>query len=286
MRIAGLATIAALATTALLLAGVAGAAPGDKYVALGDSYTAAPGLLRPAAGAPLLCTQSAINYPHLVAQQLGLTLKDVSCASATTADLSKSQYPLVPPQFNALTPDTKVVTVGIGGNDGNTFMDMVIECTVLNAASIIDKGAPCKAVNGSKFSDTIAADAPNIGAAIHQIHVLSPAAKVFVVGYPDVLPQSGRCYPQITLTSADMAYANGIELQLNQVLHDQAAANGATYVDLYTPSIGHDACKSRTVRWVEPPVMGHLNATPAHPNAAGQAAAAQTVAAAIQSGGA
>jgi hypothetical protein len=56
----------------------------------------------------------------------------------------------------------------------------------------------------------------------------------------------------------------------------QAGANGATLVDAYTAGAGHDACKSTSVRWVEPLVPGNL-AAPFHPNARGEAGVAAVI---------
>jgi len=261
----------------------AGAA-GNGYVALGDSYTSGPLILPVAPGAPAECLQSAINYPHLTAAALGLSLTDVSCGGATVGDMTSSQYPGVPPQFNALTPATSVVTLGIGGNDNNTFITAVLGCAALDVLDVLDIGTPCKDVYGNSFANSIASDAPNIGAALRGIHSLSPHAKVFVAGYPDILPQSGNCYPQIPITTGDVAYLNGVELDLNSMLAAQAAANGATFVNTYTPSIGHDACKPEPVRWIEPVLPGG-DAAPVHPNAAGEAADAQLVEGAMRAAG-
>ena len=41
----------------------------------------------------------------------------------------------------------------------------------------------------------------------------------------------------------DVAYLRATEQELNAMLATQAAANGATLVDWYKASIGHDACK-------------------------------------------
>jgi hypothetical protein len=64
------------------------------------------------------------------------------------------------------------------------------------------------------------------------------------------------------------------------MLAQQAAANGATIVDDYTASIGHDACKSSSVKWVEPLIPTH-QAAPFHPNARGEAGIAGVVVAAV-----
>jgi hypothetical protein len=277
--------ITAVAAPVIMFATAAPAsASGNGYVALGDSYTSGPLILPLASGAPAECLQSAINYPHLAAAALGLSLADVSCAGAAVGDMTSSQYPGVPPQFNALTAATSAVTLGIGGNDNNTFITAVLGCAALDVLDVFNIGTPCEDVYGNSFASSIASDAPNIAAALQRIHSLSPQAKVFVVGYPDILPQSGGCYPTIPITNGDMAYLNGVEHDLNNMLAAQAAANSATFVNTYTPSIGHDACKPEPVRWIEPVLPG-TDSAPVHPNAPGEAAMARVVEGAMQAAG-
>jgi hypothetical protein len=62
------------------------------------------------------------------------------------------------------------------------------------------------------------------------------------------------------------------------MLATQAAANGATLVNWYAASIGHDACKGSSTRWVEPLVPTNP-AAPIHPNLAGMTGAAGILAA-------
>jgi hypothetical protein len=272
-----LAVLVALATTPSL----AGAAP--AYVSLGDSYTAGPFILPPAPGAPLDCLQSARDYPHLTATALGLSLSDVSCSGATTENLTTTaQYPDQPRQFNSLSSSTQVVSVGIGGNDEGLFLNTLITCGAEDL--VFPFGTPCKNTYGHKLAEEIAEDGPVVGAALAQIHVISPSAQVFVVGYPDILPQSGNCWPTVPLTSGDVAYLNGVEQELNAMLSSEAASNGATYVDTYTPSIGRDACKSLSVRYVEP-VLPESDAFSVHPNERGMAADASEVEAAMRAHG-
>jgi hypothetical protein len=273
-----------LATALMALAAtpsLAGAAP--VYVSLGDSYTSGPLILPPAPGAPLDCLQSARNYPHLTATVLGLSLGDVSCSGATTENLTTSaQYPDQPPQFNSLSSSTQVVSVGIGGNDKGLFLNTLITCGAEDL--VFPFGTPCKNTYGHKLAEEIAADGPVVGAALHQIDVISPQALVFVVGYPDILPQGGNCWPTVPLTTGDVAYLNGVEQELNAMLSSEAASNGATYVDTYTPSIGHDACKSLSIRYVEP-VLPESDAFSVHPNEKGMAADASEVEAAMRAKG-
>ncbi len=276
--------VAALAAALLALAAapsLAGASP--AYVSLGDSYTSGPFILPPALGAPLECLQSARNYPHLTASVLGLSLKDVSCSGATTENITTTaQYSDQPPQIDALSSSTQVVSVGIGGNDKGLFLNTLITCGAEDL--VFPFGTPCKDTYGHKLAEKIAEDGPVVGAMLHQVHVISPSAKVFVVGYPDILPQSGNCWPTVPLTTGDVAYLNGVEKELNSMLSSEAGSNSATYVDTYTPSIGHDACKSSSVRYVEP-VLPESDAFSVHPNEKGMAADASEVEAAMRAKG-
>ncbi len=268
---------------AMVVAGLAltpASAAAQSYVALGDSYTSAPLVLPFASGAPLDCLQSGINYPHLTAKALSLSLRDVSCSGASVGDMTSAQHSDQPPQFDALSQSTNVVTFSIGGNDNGTFSTAAVGCFEADIFDFLNRGAPCQSKYGNTFANQIASDGPRIGNALAQIHALSPNAKVFVVGYPDVLPQSGNCYPQVPLTTGDVSYLNGVEHDLNSMLASEASSHDATYVDTFTPSIGHDACKSESRRWVEPPIPSSL-AAPVHPNAAGEAADAQDVEAAF-----
>jgi hypothetical protein len=54
---------------------------------------------------------------------------------------------------------------------------------------------------------------------------------------------------------------------------------GSTYVGLYGPSVGHDACQLPGVRWVEP-LVPLSPAAPVHPNALGMQKMAAVVLAA------
>src|SRR5436309_14551088 len=95
----------------------AGAAP-VRYVALGDSYTAGPGIPRQTIESGG-CRRSDHNYPHLVAAALEVArFTDASCAGATTAHMAAPQ-PLPGgltngPQLDALAPAVASATPGTG----------------------------------------------------------------------------------------------------------------------------------------------------------------------------
>jgi hypothetical protein len=139
-------------------------------------------------------------------------------------------------------------------------------------------------VNGhDTLADKIAATAPKVAAVLQGIHTRSPTAHVFVVNYAAILPEAGiGCWPQVPIAFSDVAYLRGVEKNLNAMLAQQAALNGAQIVDDYTASIGRDACKSPSTRWVEPLVPANL-AAPFHPNARGEAGIAAVVVGAVSS---
>jgi hypothetical protein len=259
------AVIAALSALAPAVANAAGA----SYVAMGDSYTAAPGVLPPAAGAFPLCFQSAANYPHLVAAALNLSLTDVSCSGAKTENFTHSQFPGLEPQFNALTPTTEVVTVGMGGNDGNLFGTLVRGCTALDFGKP-NEGAPCKEHFEAFVNATREAFKPIQEEALAEIHVLAPNAKVLLVGYPDITPAHGYCPTAIPWTTGDLQwFRNGVQIPGNETLREEAENTGAVFVDTFPHSIGHDACQPPGVRWIEP-LFGSLTGVALHPNATGE----------------
>ncbi|MGN6558807.1 MAG: SGNH/GDSL hydrolase family protein [Solirubrobacterales bacterium] len=268
----------------LALAALAGAmaagARAANYVALGDSYAAGPLIPNPVL--PLGCLKSDHNYPHLAAPGIGLTLRDASCSGATTVDMTNPQNVEIdgpnPPQFNSLDANTTVVSLTIGGNDIG-FSEVAESCITLNPFS-----HPCldkyDAGGVDQLKARIEATAPKVAAVLQGIHARSPAAKIYVVNYPAIFPETGLgCWPQMPIGFSDVPYLRSTEQRLDSMLATQAAANGATLVNWYNASIGHDACKGSSTRWVEPLVPGEL-AAPLHPNQAGMTGAANALLAA------
>ena len=265
---AGMMLLAVAGLLAALAPSVANAA-GASYVAMGDSYTSAPGVLPVSPTAPAGCGQSEVNYPHLVAAALGLSLTDVSCGGAKTEDFTIEQLPGQPPQFDALTPTTEVVTVGMGGNDHNLFATLLGECTALDSGKP-NVGAPCKEHEEEFVQKTFEEDKGPAEDALREIHVLSPNAKVFVIGYPDITPAHGYCPSAIPWTTGDLRwFRNRVQKVGNKMLREGARANGAIFVNTFPPSVGHDLCQEVGTRWIEP-LIGSLTGVPVHPNALGE----------------
>jgi lysophospholipase L1-like esterase len=265
-----LAAAVACAILVLALAASAAAAGPLRYVALGDSYSAASGVLPLDPSAPLQCLRSTRNYPHVIARETGAGLTDVSCGGADTNDFFSPQYDGVPPQLDAVARDTQLVTMTIGGNDSGVFINAIVACGTAGL-STLGMGSPCKDRYGSSFEDTIRSTTyPSLVNALRAVRAKAPGAKVGILGYPWIMPSTGGCFTKMPVASGDVPYVRGIQATLNDAVRRAAAATGVSYVDMNTVSNGHDACQPIGVRWVEPVLQG-TNPVVVHPNALGEA---------------
>ena len=240
-----------------------------RYVALGDSYSAASGVLPPDPTAPPQCVRSTANYPHVIAARTGASLTDVTCGGAETQDYFTSQYPGVEPQLNAVRSDTQLVTMTIGGNDNGTFINSIIRCGTAGL-STAGRGSPCKDQYGDSFARDIRTKTyPALVEALNAVHAKAPQARVAILGYPWIMPARVGCFDKMPIAEGDVPYLRGIQGTLNDAVRRAAAATGSTYVNLNEVSNGHDACKDIGVRWVEPVLQG-TNPVVVHPNALGE----------------
>jgi lysophospholipase L1-like esterase len=266
---AALTGVVALGTPAGASAGVS-AQSGGVYVAMGDSYSAGP-LIVPQSD-PTTCVRSSVNYPGLLAKSLHVrTFRDVTCSSATTQNFAQSQKGAISgtaaPQYNALSKDTTLVTVGIGGNDVG-LVGLAESCINVAPPPV---GQSCAAKNTAggvdQYSNKIKAFAPTYGKVIEHIRALSPHAKIVLVGYPTAI-RPGGCYPVQPILAPDATYIQSKIDQLDSVAKTQAKAHHAVYVDTLSSSVGHDACAVPGQRWVEG-LVPLSDSFPLHPNEMG-----------------
>ncbi len=251
---------------------------GDRYVALGDSFTSGAGLPRTSQD-PLKCARSPLNYPHLVAKAIGAKLEDVSCGGATTDNGAKPQ-PLGPadwpPQLDAVTKGTDLVTVGLGGNDFSWFLTVMFSCT--SAAGADPTGSPCEQ-QGTSPATNLTAVPPQIGARVEallrEVHRKAPGATVLLVGYPQPVPAEGTC-ADLPLAAGDYAFVREQWEALDAAMRDAASAAGSTYVDVMGPSEGHDICAGEDA-WVNGFRAKPGGAAAYHPLVSGQAGVAKLV---------
>jgi lysophospholipase L1-like esterase len=264
--------------------GHAGAISGT-YVALGDSFTAAP-LAHQQGGSSAGCLRSAQDYPALVAAALRpWSFVNVSCFGASTADMSRAQQTAAgpkPPQLGAVSAADALVTVQVGGDDIGVGR-VATTCAALSLTSPF--GNPCRehytAGGTDQLARAVSQTGPKVASVLAAIRQRAPHARIVLVGYPQILPAAGNgCWPEVAVSRGDVPYLRGIETQLNAVLAAAAAAHGVTFVNIYAASAGHDACQHAGTKWVEGLIPTSL-AIPLHPNALGEQAMAREILAAV-----
>lgn len=259
--------------------GLLDAAPAgfDRYVALGDSFTAAP--LVPDTDLADGCFRSDGNYPALVAERLAVEeLVDVSCSGAATRDLEARQRTVrdatVPPQLRALSPDADLVTLGIGGNDLGVFHTLVT-CSRLRHRD--PAGSPCATSLAGRGVDLVArarAVGPRVERALGLVRRRAPGATVVLVGYPRLVPDEGHCR-DLPFAAGDYDFAVRVSRTLNAALARAARRTDVGFVDLHRASAGHDICAEQA--WVNGRRTVRGVALAYHPVADGMEAAADEV---------
>jgi lysophospholipase L1-like esterase len=252
----------------------------NRYVALGSSMAAGPGIRPRAAGAPWGSGRSARNYPHLVAQRCGLDLVDVTFSGATTAHVLADHQRGAPPQITALSGSESLVTITIGGND-------VGYIPLLMAASL-PRPVRRLPLLGARISELLDSDArsealdavfESLCAVGHAVRERAPRARAFFVDYLTVLPAAGT--PAAPLPDADADLGRHVAATLERLTADAATATGCEMVRAGAASREHHAWSAEP--WTVKPTRAVVplpgRPAPLHPNAAGMRAAAELVAA-------
>ena len=237
------------------------------YVAMGDSFSAGP-FIATMRTDPQGCARSRSNYPAFLADWLDVaSYTDVTCSAATTADLYAPMTTFdggtAPPQIDAVSADTDLVTIGMGGNDFGIY-DGLITCQQPGSVCpVAQLGADARKVAG------------RIEQAVKRITKVAPDAEVYVVGYPDILPTEGTCNA-VGASAEVLGPVTEVAGLLNASLRKGAEAAGASYVDMEAVSEGHDVC-ARGRAWVNGPRFRAGIAAPFHPKINGMRAVATEV---------
>lgn len=243
----------------------------DRYVSLGDSFTAAPYVPLTEVGDG--CLRSIDNYPHLVAGALGIPeLLDRSCTGAQTQDLAGSQTTLlgrrVPPQLDALDRRTDLVTLGIGANDDRLYGRIATRCRrMTGVCRLYDE----RAVIGG-IIDRLG---PSLVDTLGLIQERAPEARVLLIGYPKLLPQRGDCPRLPRMRPQDRATFRWANRGLVEQMRGAAEESDVEFVDFYSTSIGHDICSPDP--WLQGRDGNGRLAAGMHPLAVGQLALARQI---------
>ncbi|MFD5583637.1 SGNH/GDSL hydrolase family protein [Streptomyces sp. NPDC127063] len=270
--------------SALVPLGSASAADQYEWAALGDSYTAGGfvGDPQPPLGDASRdgCDRTSDAYPGVVERELDefppgkyVHLTNVSCGNATIADIAKEKqkpispvqppadgWPAVDPQIQRakLSEQTDVVTIGVGGNS-LPFGGMLLKCLEQGAVGKSCRDYYTSPPEGEEsISDKLARVQDEYIEMLAQVHQAAPNAKVITVGYPAVLPEEAGDCNRLALTElgsitrADVDWLREDVLKpLNSTIQRVTSFFGDRYVDVYSSSVGHDACQPADTKWVE-----------------------------------
>ncbi|KXP03069.1 SGNH/GDSL hydrolase family protein [Tsukamurella pseudospumae] len=254
---------AVLVTTAVLGAAPAAAAPpAPAYVALGDSYSSLPADATVGTSQQeRSCGRSTQNYPKLVAASLGLApnaLRDNTCGGAKTDDAFTRQragspklgYYSAAPQLTGIGAETKLVTISLGGNDGDLFANILEACAAPSASKTVrctadERTRPARLSDGAVTARLARITAAN-ERIVRAVRERAPRARILVVGYPSVLDGDRSCAAIRFFRTASIPWMRSILTErLNRAVRQAAASTQAEYIDMEPASKGHELCSAR-----------------------------------------
>ena len=272
--------------------------PPPKYVAMGDSFSSGEGVPPFEAGTDTgsnKCHRSSAAYPRLLEKDWNLDLGPadfVACSGATTGNVLNGQWN-EPAQIDALSEDTEVATIMIGGNNVG-FKAFATACTIGSC----DFATTAYSDIHGKIVNDLPGELADVYEAIDD--ATSSTADIYVVGYPQIAPAemptgpNSACYPFNGGTDNpdpelnDGATAYAVVTELNSTIHDAVTnMNSAKFhfVDPNlsgSPFIGHDWCQQdRYFVQIGIPIPPSNTEYSFHPNADGQGAYKTVVGGAI-----
>jgi lysophospholipase L1-like esterase len=205
---------------------------GDRYVALGSSIASGYGIAKQST----FCGRSDHDYGQLVAAKLGLNLTDVSCGAAVIPNVVDRAQGAAPPQIDAVTPDTKLITVSVGGNDIN------LNGTALGCGDPATECSPPATLDAAEASLQ-----GKLVAMITELKARAPSATVVLVTYPREFPDQNCA--ELSLSNGELSMLRGMGAKLEAASVSAAAQAGVVVVDPYVEPGDHTACAGAPERW-------------------------------------
>ena len=238
---------------------------GDRYVSLGSSIASGYGI----ANQSTFCGRSDRDYGHLVAAKLGLNLTDVSCGAAVIPNVLDRAQGTAPPQIDAVTPDTRLVTVSIGGND------ISLNGTALGCG---DPATVCSPPPSLDANET--ALQGKLVAMLTALKAKAPSATVVLVTYPREFPDQNCA--ELSLSDGELSMLRGMAAKLEAASVSAAQQTGVVLVDPYVEPGDHTACAPAAERWTAGYKVAPGEGFAYHPTALGHEQMAKMIEQALQ----
>lgn len=250
------------------------------YLALGDSYTSGEGESNDSFYVDGTntdiekCHLSLRSYPFLYGLSLGLPsdqVHSVACSGAKTSDIvggddnywgqgkrlgsggfnlnnvdrlayqAQALSDFTPGRVHQLSFVTKyapsLITLGIGGNDSGLFGKLAA-CAMPNECEWVnDKGRAqtYTEINGLK---------DELIRTYRAVRASSPASKLYIVNYPEVINSAGICDPLTAamFTKAERQLIAQSIIRINDVINQAATSVGIGVLDITNAFTGHRLC--------------------------------------------
>ena len=252
-----------------------------QYLGLGDSYSAAEGAFDYLAGTDDsgdTCHLSSRSYPLLLTHDLFSAAggHSVACSGAKIHDigdtddryagqvrgvanwqqLSQAQPALLSSILTNYLPgyvaqqrfvsqyQPETITLGVGGNDMG-FGDILQECIAYHPTVHNDINT-CYATyeDRQELLDSISRLTTHLRSLYSEIHRLSPISTVYVVGYPQIVVNTGSCGLNVHLNTGELEFVQELVSELNRAVSNAAADAGVQYVDISQALAGHRLCEA------------------------------------------
>jgi len=245
-------------------------APGARYVALGSSFAAGPGIPAPLG----ICGRSDHNYAQLIATSLDLALTDVSCNGATTDNIRNTPQGDAAPQIDAVSAETALVTVTIGGND-ISYTSSTFACSGTAPNEHCTAGLDQAIIN-----DAVNQLPTKLGETLDAIKAKVPQAIIVLVTYPRVFPVDAISCNELQLSAEDTTYLAELGRKLQEIFVSVATSRQVLIADAYVRAAGHGPCAPPAERWVNGASVADTGIR-YHPTAEGHIEMARLVQAAL-----
>jgi len=262
----------------------------DTYVALGDSFQSGEGDYGYyEAGTDQsgnYCHRSPRAYPHLLVNSgvVNLNLDFTACSGALIDDLrqttvSGNEAPFDEgAQLDALGNDTRLVTIGIGGNDAG-FKQVVEDCIYKGFTTILPFSTPC----ADNLNDDVEASLASLDHGVintklrelyREVRQRAPFARVVVVSYPRFFERGGIGIPFTCsfVRIGDQQWMNSLVTSADGSIGIAAVTSGFDYVNMADAFDGREMCSTNPA--IRPlaffsPSQGIPTPESFHPNADG-----------------
>lgn len=245
---------------------------GGRYVGMGSSFAAGSGFGSIKPDSPMRCGRSIDNYATLLAEDLRMLLVDVSCGGATTAHVL-GPWNELPAQIEAVTPDTALVTITVGGNDIGYVGYLIAEsCKLRGPIALGAAGTTCPQVPVPS-DDAYFKLETDLKAIADEVRRRAPRARLAFVQYlPMVTPFACT---EVPLSPEAANNAQAIATRLAQVTARVASQSGALVIDMGKVARKRLPCGGPTA-WVAgwPADYKPGDTFPWHPTRVGHAALA------------